>query len=49
MPNDSSVFNIPSFARAEAYHFDTTKDSFEIYQELTAIAEEIAACRARNT
>lgn len=45
---EKSTFQIPSFARAEAYNFETTKDSFEIYQELTQISEEIERCRARN-
>lgn len=41
-------FQIPSFARAEAYNFEATADSFGIYQELNQIAEEIEKCRARN-
>ena len=41
-------FNVPSFARPEAYNFDATKDSFEIYQELNEIAKEIEECRLRN-
>ena len=43
-----SVFNVPSFAREESYNFDAVKDSFEIYQELNAIAKEIEECRLRN-
>ncbi len=41
-------FQIPSFARAEAYNFAAVKDNFEIYQELNQISEEIEECRARN-
>ena len=48
MPEDSSTFKIPSFAPPEAYNFATTKSTFAVYQELTAIAEEIEKCRARN-
>lgn len=43
-----SEFKIPSFARAEAYNFEATKDSFDVYRELTQISEEIERCRARN-
>lgn len=49
MPTNYSTFQIPSFAQPEAYHFDTTAQSLSIYQELTAIADEIAKCRARNS
>ncbi len=41
-------FQIPSFARAEAYNFEGAKDNFEVYQELNQISEEIEECRARN-
>ena len=41
-------FKIPSYARQEAYDFDGTKEAFEIYRELNAIAEEIEQCRLRN-
>lgn len=43
-----SVFNVPSFAREESYNFDASRDNFEIYQELNAIAKEIEECRLRN-
>ncbi|MBR0479665.1 hypothetical protein IJJ49_00100 [Candidatus Saccharibacteria bacterium] len=47
--NDSyGVFKIPSFAKREAYNFESTKESFEIYQELNKIAEELEECRLRN-
>ena len=46
MPRNCSNFEIPSFARAEAYNFDTTPETFDIYRELNAIAEEIEECRA---
>ena len=49
MPENYSTFEIPSFARAEAYDFEATKETFEVYEELNAIAEEIEKCRARNT
>lgn len=48
MRNDSSAFNIPSFARDQAYDFAMTSDTWAIYQELNAIAEEIEKCRAGN-
>ena len=48
MQENYSTFEIPSFARAKAYDFEATKESFEIYQELNSIAEEIEKCRARN-
>lgn len=41
-------FQIPSFARAEAYNFEAARDNFDVYQELTQISEEIERCRARN-
>jgi len=47
--NSKSAFKIPSFARAEAYNFEATKETFEIYQELNQIAEEIEKCRAENS
>ena len=46
--NQNQAFQVPSFARQEVYDFDATKDSFEIYQELNAIAKEIEECRLRN-
>ena len=49
MDNTNGVFQIPSFARKEAYSFDeATKDSYAVYEELNAIAEEIEKCRLRN-
>jgi hypothetical protein len=48
MPVKYSSFQIPSYARSEAYNFDADKESFEIYQELNSIAEEIEKCRLRN-
>lgn len=41
--------NIPSFARAEAYNFEATRESFAVYRELTEISEEIERCRAENS
>ena len=49
MQNNSSIFNIPSFAKREVYNFDVTKDSLNVYEELNAIAEEIEKCRSRNS
>ncbi len=48
MQNNSSAYKIPSFAKREAYNFDANEDAFAVYKELTAIAEEIEKCRARN-
>ena len=48
MQENSSEFKVPSFAKREVYNFDATKDTFEIYKELTAISEEIEECRSRN-
>lgn len=48
MKNSERELQIPSYARREAYDFDYTKESFEIYRELNAIAEEIEQCRLRN-
>ncbi len=48
MQENSSVFKVPSFAKAETYNFDATKDTFEIYQELNEISEEIEKCRLEN-
>ncbi len=45
----NSAFRIPSFARAETYNFEATKDNFEIYKELSQVAEEIERCRAENS
>lgn len=36
---------VPSFAPREAYIFDT-KESLELYHELSQISEEIETCRA---
>ncbi len=37
--------NIPSFAPAQAYNFDSPADA-ALYQELTTISQEIERCRA---
>lgn len=44
----NSSFQIPSYAREKAYDFAATKDTFEVYQELKAIAEEIEECRSKH-
>lgn len=49
MLNDYSTFKIPSFANREAYNFDATKESFEVYRELNQIAEELEKCRSKNS
>ncbi|MBR3177614.1 hypothetical protein IKF27_02300 [Candidatus Saccharibacteria bacterium] len=41
-----SVYQIPSFARKEAYSFEATAETFDIYQELSQIGEEIEKCRS---
>ncbi len=48
MQPNSLEYKIPSFATREAYDFDTTEDTLEIYRELNNISEEIQKCRARN-
>lgn len=48
MSENYSEFKVPSFAKREVYNFDANKDTLEIYQELTAISEEIEECRLRN-
>lgn len=48
MPDNYSTFPIPSFAKREVYNFDATKETFELYQELNQISEEIEQCRLRN-
>ena len=40
MQEEFSVFKIPNFIREEAATFAVV-DEFELYQELTAISEEI--------
>lgn len=49
MQEDYSTFSVPSFARKEVYDFGATKESYEIFKELSAISEEIERCRARNS
>ena len=46
--NKKSTFQIPSFARPKTYSFDTTSETFNIYRELSQIAEEIEKCRLAN-
>ena len=45
MQKNYSDSDVPSFAKAEVYNFDTTRESLEVYQELNQIAEEIEKCR----
>lgn len=49
MPPDYSTFKIPTFLKSETYDFGVNEKSLAIYQELKAIAEEIEACRLRNS
>ncbi len=49
MQEDSLIFRVPSFAKKEAYNFDATKETFEIYQELNEISEEIERCRLKHS
>lgn len=46
--NQIRISQVPSFARQKTYNFDNTKDTFDVYKELTEISEEIEACRLRN-
>ncbi|MDO4612273.1 MAG: hypothetical protein Q4B29_02325 [Candidatus Saccharibacteria bacterium] len=48
MQKDYSIFQIPSFAKAEAYDFDTSDKSLGIFEELNQISEEIERCRLKN-
>ena len=49
MDSVNGTFQIPSFARKEVYNFDeATQDTYAVYEELNAIAEEIERCRLRN-
>lgn len=50
MQEDYSVYKVPSFAKKEAYNFETVSyDSASLYEELNAIAEEIEKCRLKNS
>ena len=42
------IFQVPSFAKQEAYDFDDDGKSAKIYRELNEIGEEIEKCRLRN-
>ena len=43
-----NIYQIPSFARKEAYNFEATVETFDIYKELSQIGEEIERCRLEN-
>ena len=55
MEQEHSVYHIPSYARPEAYAFAEPEiiapkekaNIGDIYQELSAISEEILQCRAK--
>lgn len=50
MQTDSSVFQVPGMPKPQANNFATAEDDFsEIYEELTAISEEIERCRLKNS
>ncbi|MBQ1373336.1 hypothetical protein IIY66_00830 [Candidatus Saccharibacteria bacterium] len=49
MQTNSSTYSTPSFAKRKAYDFGADEATLAVYKELTAIAEEIEKCRARNT
>ena len=44
----NTEFIVPSFGNRNTYDFGSTNDTFEVYKELNAIAEEIEECRLRN-
>ena len=44
----TSGYEVPSFAKREAYNFVQDKESLEIYRELNQIAEEIEECRRKK-
>lgn len=44
----SNDFKIPAFGKRQTVVFDTSKESFEIYEELSQISEEIEECRSKN-
>ena len=46
MEKDNSTYHIPSYARPETYVF-AVPETNDIYQELTAISEEILKCRSQ--
>ena len=46
MDKDNSTYNIPSYARPTAYAF-VDLEVTEVYQELSAISEEILKCRSQ--
>jgi hypothetical protein len=49
MQNNYTEYSVPAFGNVQSYNFDAaTKENFNIYQELTEIAEEIEKCRLRN-
>lgn len=48
MPLSYSNSEIPSFARDEAYDFESIRKNYRVFQELNQIAEEIEKCRLRN-
>lgn len=50
MQENYSEYRIPSFNRRDDYLYEeATHESYSIYQELNAIAEELERCRAKNS
>ena len=49
MLDDSFIFNIPSFAKGDAYDFKGAAKNYAVFKELNAIAEEIEKCRAEKS
>lgn len=49
MQKDYTVFQIPSFAKAEARNFEATTESLATYRELNEISEEIEKWRLANS
>ena len=47
MEQDKSIFKIPSRTPPVAYSF-VAPEVDDVYEELTAISEEILECRSRN-
>ena len=49
MQKDYTVFQIPSFAKAEARNFGGEDENLAIYHELNQISEEIEKWRSANS
>ena len=51
MQKNCSEYKVPSFKKSSSYSYGAkaTVESFQTYQELRRIAEEIESCRRRNS